>query len=178
MNIEEFVGEWEADVDHSELGFVVRHSGISKVKGKFSDFNATAHVIDEDNVIVTAIAQANSFTSGNESRDAHVKSADFLDVDTFPTLDFKGNLIQASDENFVLRGDLTIHGITHEAEFDVEYGGSAVDPYGNTRVGVEATTVISRKKFGLTWNTVLETGGVLVSDKVNVVLDLSFIKKV
>lgn len=170
-------GVWAVDPSHSELGFTVRHAGISKVRGKFNDFEVKV-VADEDfsNVSIEATAQAASFDSGDANRDGHVKSGDFFDVENFPVLTFKSTKLTRKDDNeFKLEGDLTIKGVTQRVVFDVEVNGVAKDPFGNLRAGLEAKTVISRKEFGLTWNAVLETGGVLVSDKVNINLDLSFI---
>lgn len=170
-------GVWTVDPTHSELGFTVRHAGISKVRGKFNEFEAKV-IADENfsDVSIEATAQAASFDSGDANRDGHVKSADFFDVENFPVLTFKSTkLVREDDNEFKLEGDLTIKGVTKPVVFDVEVNGVAKDPFGNLRTGLEAKTVISRKEFGLTWNAVLETGGVLVSDKVAINLDLSFI---
>lgn len=179
INIENSVvpeGVWQVDPSHSELGFSVRHAGISKVKGKFTDFEAKV-VANEDfsDVSVDAVAKAESFTSGDANRDGHVKSADFFDVEQFPTLTFKSTELKQKGSEFELLGDLTIKGITKPVAFDVEFNGVATDPFGNLRAGLTATTKISRKEFGLTWNAMLETGGVLVADKVAIELELSFI---
>lgn len=179
INIENSVvpsGVWNVDPSHSELGFSVRHAGISKVKGKFTDFEAKV-VADEEfsNVFVEATAKADSFTSGDANRDGHVKSADFFEVEKYPVLTFKSTKLNRNGSDFELEGDLTIKGITKHVVFDVEFNGVATDPFGNTRAGLSATTKISRKEFGLTWNAVLETGGVLVADKVSIELELSFI---
>lgn len=164
-------GTWALDPTHSEVGFTVRHAGISKVRGKFGEVEAT---VDHDGqqATVTATAQAASFTTGNADRDAHVKSADFLEVDTYPTVDFTGTF-----DGEELAGELTVHGVTRPVTFDVEVFGEATDPFGNKRLGAEAKATINRKDFGLTWNAALEAGGVLVSDKVVLSLDLSFIKQ-
>lgn len=169
-------GVWAVDPSHSELGFSVRHAGISKVKGKFAEFEAKV-VANEDfsETSVTAVAQADSFTTGDAGRDGHVKSADFFDVENFPVLTFNSTKLRRNGAEFELEGELTIKGITKKVVFDVEFHGVATDPFGNTRAGLSATTQISRKEFGLTWNAVLETGGVLVADKVAIQLELSFI---
>lgn len=164
-------GNWKLDPAHSDVGFVVRHAGISKVRGKFSTVDATV-THDGDAATVEAVAQAASFDSGNADRDAHVRGADFLDVEKFPTVEFKGKL-----EGDELSGDLTIHGVTRPVTFDVELTDEVVDPFGQTRVGAEARATINRKDFGLTWNAALEAGGVLVSDKVQLTLDLAFVKQ-
>lgn len=169
---------WNLDPSHSEVGMTVRHAGISKVRAKFTEFNATVHK-NETEYSVEAVIQANSFDSGNSDRDGHVKSADFLDVENFPTLEFRSTSIRPEgDGTYVLSGELTLRGVTKPVSFEAEITGEAVDPFGNLRTGLEAKTTISRKEFGLTWNAVLEAGGVLVSDKVIIELDLSFIKEV
>ena len=166
-------GNWKLDPTHSEAGFTARHAGISKVRGRFSDVDATVDYHDDGTADVTATLQADSFTTGNADRDGHVKSADFLDVANFPTLTFAGKYGGSE-----LSGDITIHGVTKPITFEVESSEEVTDPFGNVRVGVEAQATISRKDFGLTWNAALETGGVLVSDRIKLNLDLSFIKTV
>lgn len=168
---DDFSGKWNLDASHSEVGFVVRHAGISKVRGKFEVVEATLNSESDLHGKVSAIAKANSFDSGDSNRDEHVKSADFLDVENFPLVEFSGEVHSDS-----LNGVLTIHGVSQDVEFEILEAGTAVDPFGNLRAGFEATTTISRKDFGLTWNATLETGGLLVSDKVVINLDVSFIK--
>lgn len=167
----DFNGKWNLDASHSEVGFVVRHAGISKVRGKFEFVEAVLESDAELNGTVSAKAKADTFNSGDENRDGHIKSADFLDVENYPTLDFSGRI-----NGETLSGTLTIRGVSQDVVFDIEDAGTAVDPFGNLRAGFEAKTTISRKDFGLTWNAALETGGVLVSDKVVITLDVSFIK--
>lgn len=176
MTIEIPAGTWNLDPSHSEVGFTVRHAGISKVRGKFDSFSATL-VIPENGVGATATAsiEAASFNSGNADRDAHVRSADFFDVETYPTLNFEATSVKGDEDGVVVTGDLTIRGITKEVRLDVEVNGVARDAFGLFRAGAETKTVISRKEFGLTWNAALEAGGVLVSDKVTIELDLSFV---
>ena len=156
-------GTWNFDATHSEVGFMVRHAGISKVRGKFTDLEATLAlgetVADSS---VTATIQADSFNSGDVNRDGHVRGADFFDA--------------GDAESFEMTGELTIRGISKSVAFKGEFNGVAVDPFGATRAGFEASTVISRKDFGLTWNAALEAGGVLVSDKVTITLDVAFVK--
>jgi polyisoprenoid-binding protein YceI len=169
-------GTWNADPTHSEVSFLVRHAGISKVRGKFTDFTARA-IVDEElqTISVTAEIEAASFDSGNEARDGHVKSADFFDVAEFPKITFVSTGLTENDGELILHGDLTIKGATKPVELAVEFNGVARDPFGLLRAGIEGKTTISRKEFGITWNAALETGGVLVSDKVEIELDLSFI---
>lgn len=170
-------GTWSLDAAHSEVGFSVRHAGISKVRGKFTDLSATATVGDTTaSSSVTATIKAASFDSGDANRDGHVRGADFFDVEQFPELTFASTSITGSDEDYKLSGDLTIRGITKPVTFATEFNGVAVDPFGATRAGFSATTVISRKDFGLTWNAALEAGGVLVGDKVTLSLEVAFVR--
>jgi len=169
---------WTLDPSHSEISFTVRHAGISKVRGKFENFSATAE-LDENSDLKSAraVIETDSLNTGSEDRDNHVKSADFFEVEKYPTISFDNIVFENMLLNdSVLKGDLTIKDTTLPVELIVEETGTAIDPFGNTRFGVEAKTSISRKDFGLTWNAALETGGVLVSDKVVIGLDLSFIK--
>lgn len=169
-------GIWGADSTHSEVSFTVRHAGISKVRGKFTDFTAHAVIGDLPNEFsVTADISTASFDSGNEGRDGHVKSADFFDVENFPKITFVSTTLTENAGELTLHGDLTVKNVTKSVALAVEFNGIARDPFGLLRAGLEATTVISRKEFGLTWNAALETGGVLVSDRVGIELDLSFV---
>jgi polyisoprenoid-binding protein YceI len=170
-------GTWNLDTSHSTVGFVVRHAGISKVRGQFTELEGTLTLGETlADSSVTATIQAASFNSGDAGRDGHVKSADFFDVETFPTLTFASSSVSGDADDFELTGELTIRGIARTVTFKGEYNGVAVDPFGATRAGFEAKTVISRKDFGLTWNAALEAGGVLVSDKVTITLDVAFVK--
>lgn len=163
-------GDWVLDGAHSNIGFTVRHAGISKVNGKFAFVDGSVHV-EGEGAVVKAVADAKSFDSGAEGRDEHIKSPEFLDVAQFPEVTFSGRVV--GDE---LKGELTIHGVTREVTFDLDDFGTAVDAAGAERFGVEATTTISRKEFGLTWNVALDAGGVLVGDKVKLALDVSFVR--
>ena len=169
-------GTWTLDNSHSEIGFTVRHAGISKVRGQFTDAVATLdlaqNVADSK---VNATIQTASFDSGDANRDGHVRGEDFFDVEAFPEISFVSNAIVPKGDAYELQGDLTIKGVTRPVALETELHGVAVDPFGNTRAGLTAETTISRKDFGLTWNAVLDAGGVLVSDKVAVNLELAFI---
>ena len=169
-------GTWNFDASHSEVGFTVRHAGISKVRGGFEKVEATLTVGESiaDTKVTAAIA-ADSFNSKDANRDAHVKGPDFFDVEQFPELTFTATGIEGSGETYKVTGDLTIKGITRTVVLDTEFNGVAVDPFGATRAGFSASTVISRKDFGLTWNAALETGGVLVGDKVTINVDAAFV---
>ena len=170
-------GTWNLDPTHSSAGFTVRHAGISKVRGQFTELEGTL-VLGETlaDSSVTATIQAASFSSGDANRDAHVRGADFFDVEVFPTLSFASSTVSVDEDDFELTGTLTIRGVAKPVTFKGEFNGVAVDPFGATRAGFEAKTVISRKEFGLTWNAALEAGGVLVSDKVTITLDVAFVK--
>ena len=171
---------WNIDPVHSVAEFKVKHMMISNVKGQFTTVTGVM-TLDEADVTrsrIEASIQAASVNTRDAQRDAHLKSADFFDVEKFPTLSFKSTRVTRSgDGELAVTGDLTIHGVTHEAAFAVEGPTPpAKDPWGNTRVGLSATTRISRKDFGLTWNAGLETGGFLVGDEVTVTLDVQFVK--
>ncbi|MBO9704621.1 MAG: YceI family protein [Arthrobacter sp.] len=167
-------GTWTLDPSHSEAAWTVRHAGISKVRGTFGELAATVTVTDND-AVVDATIQSASISTGDANRDGHVKGEDFFDVENHPTLTFKSTSLEGDGEDYKLNGELTIKGVSVPVTFDAEFGGVAVDPFGNTRAGVSAETTISRKEFGLTWNAALEAGGVLVSDKVKINLELSFL---
>ncbi|WP_139006427.1 YceI family protein [Arthrobacter crystallopoietes] len=176
MALELTPGTWNLDISHTEIGFVVRHAGISKVRGQFTEADATLVVGDSlATSSVEATVKTASFDSNDDNRDGHVKSADFFDVEQFPHMTFKANQVQGSSEEFKLGGELTIKDTTKPVTFDVEFGGMAVDPFGSTRAGFSATTQISRKDFGITWNAALEAGGVLVGDKVTITVDAAFV---
>jgi len=172
---------WNIDPVHSHAEFKVRHMMISNVKGEFKGVNGTLKLNSEDLTKsgVEVSIDAATVNTGDAQRDAHLKSADFFDVEKFPTLTFKSNRVSKNNKDGVLTaaGELTIHGVTRNVAFEVE-GPSAPmkDPWGNTRIGLSATTRINRKDFGLTWNAALETGGILVGDDVTMTLDVQFIK--
>ena len=171
-------GTWAADPAHSEAGFTVRHAGISKVRGSVVITEATITVGEDLNAsAVTATLDASSIDTRDAGRDAHLKSADFFDVENFPVWTFVSTSVSSSGTEAVVTGDLTIHGVTREVALATEFNGTAVDPYGNIRAGFSATTEISRKEFGLVWNVALETGGVMVGDKVKLALEISAINQ-
>lgn len=171
-------GTWTLDMSHSEIGFSVRHAGISKVRGRFTEAQAEARVGQSlaDSSVHAAVSTA-SFNSGDANRDAHVRGEDFFDVEKFPEMTFRGTSIEGDGEDYTLTGDLTIKGVTRPIELEVEFTGVAVDPFGATRAGFSAETELSRKEFGLTWNAALEAGGLLVSDKVKINLEAALVKQ-
>ncbi|HXD28192.1 MAG TPA: YceI family protein [Arthrobacter sp.] len=169
-------GTWKLDQAHTEVGFSVRHAGISKVRGAFTDADATLVVGDSvEGSKVEAVVKTASFDSNDANRDGHVKGEDFFNVEKFPEMTFVSTGATGDQEDFVLKGNLTIKETTLPVEFKVEFGGVAVDPFGATRAGFSATTQISRKEFGITWNAALEAGGVLVGDKVTINVDSAFV---
>ena len=171
---------WNIDPVHSIAEFKVKHMMISNVKGQFTAVKGFLALDETDltNSRVEASIEAASIDTRDAQRDAHLKSADFLDVEKFPTLSFRSTRItHVSDGELAVAGDLAIHGVTRNVVFTVEGPTPpAKDPWGNTRLGLSATTKINRKDFGLNWNTALETGGILVSDEVTLTLDVQFVK--
>ncbi|HET9698994.1 MAG TPA: YceI family protein [Terriglobales bacterium] len=174
------VSTWNIDAAHSVAEFKVKHMMISNVKGQFIGVSGKL-TLDEADVTkssIEATIDAASITTGEAQRDTHLKSADFFDVEKFPALGFQSTRVTRKNEDeLIVDGELTIHGVTRTVRFSVE-GPTAPgkDPWGNTRVGVLATTKINRKDFGLTWNAALETGGILVGEDVTITLDVQFIK--
>lgn len=172
--------KWEIDSGHSGIHFSVRHMVIAKVRGKFARWNGDLLAEDDDLARgqVNVVIEASSIETGVAERDTHLKSPDFLDVTSFPWITFKSlNVEKRSDEMLRVTGDLTIRGITRQVVLDVEYSGRTKDPWGNERVGFTATTAIERKDFGLTWNQVLEAGGVVVGDRVSIEIEVEAVKQ-
>ena len=171
---------WKLDPAHSAAEFKVKHMMISNVKGSFSGLTGvlTEHQTDSTLSSVEASIDLATVNTGDAQRDGHLKSADFFDIEKYPTMTFKSTQVKRNGEGeYKVTGDLTVHGVTRPVSFAVE-GPSAPgkDPWGNTRIGLSATTKINRKDFGLAWNSALETGGVLVGEDVAITLDVQFIK--
>jgi polyisoprenoid-binding protein YceI len=171
---------WNIDPAHSVAEFKVKHMMISNVKGQFTKLSGGL-VFDESNVgnsRVEVSAEAASIHTGDDQRDAHLKSPDFFGVETFPTLRFKSSGVRVVRVGELsVEGDLTIHGVTRKVNFTAEGPTPpSKDPWGNTRIAISATTKINRKDFGLTWNAALETGGILVGEEVTITLDVQFVK--
>jgi polyisoprenoid-binding protein YceI len=172
-------GDYTVDVAHTRIGVRARHAMVTTVRGAFTSFTGAAHldVADPAASSVTLRIDAASIDTGNADRDAHLRSADFLDVETHPALTFASTGVeQLDDDVYRVTGDLTIKGATREVAVDFTLSGSALDPFGNLRVGFEGALVLKRSDWQLTWNAVLETGGVLVSDKIQIEFDVSVIK--
>ena len=179
MSITITSGTYTIDPSHSEVGFVARHAMVTKVRGWFRDVTGTITVADDFAASsATATMKVDSVDTGNADRDGHLKSADFFDAEKNPEITFVSTGVKdVKGDEFVLVGDLTIKGITKSVELEAEFNGSATDPFGNARIGFSAETEVEREDFGLTWNAALETGGVLVSKKIKLVLDISAIKQ-
>ena len=174
-------GTYVIDPAHSTFAFVARHAMVTKVRGSFHEFDGTLTIDGEDPTRSTGSLKivATSIDTGNEQRDGHLRSNDFFDMDNHPELTFQSTGIEAVNEyEYKVTGDLTIKGVTKPVTLDTEYIGAAVDPYGNLRIGFEAKTVVNRKDWGVNWNAPLEVGGVLVSEKVTIEIDISAIKQV
>ena len=167
-------GTWTIDPSHSEVGFTARHMMVSKVRGSFGEVTGTVVVADDLSASTAeATIQLASVTTGSEDRDAHLRSADFFDVENNPEMTFRST----SFDGETLTGDLTIKGVTKPVTLDVEFGGVGTDPWGNEKAGFEATGEIDRTDWGLTWNANLEKGGVLVSEKIKLALDIQLGKQ-
>jgi polyisoprenoid-binding protein YceI len=166
-------GRWTVDPVHSEVGFSVRHMMVSKVRGKFNVFSGD--IVTAENPLdssVTATIDLSSIDTGNPDRDNHIRSADFFEVDTHKTMTYRSTGVRIDDDDYVLDGELTLKGITKPVSLRLELGGFAQDPYGGIRAGFTASGEIKRSDFGVDFNAVLETGGVVVADKVDIALEI------
>ena len=166
-------GTWTIDPAHSEVGFVVRHLMVSKVRGQFTKFEGSITTApDPMDSAVSVTVELGSISTNNEQRDGHLRSADFFDADSNPKMTFQSTALRQTGDGFVVAGDLTIRGITKPLELEVEVNGFGPDPYGGTRAGFTASGQLNRSDFGVTWNAAIEGGGVVVSEKVQLVLEL------
>lgn len=164
-------GRYEVDPSHSVVEFVVRHLGLAKVRGRFNQFSGTIEVGDDPKAsCVDAVIAAASIDTRDAKRDEHLRTADFLDVENHPTLEFHSTGVRRKGERWMVDGDLTIRGVTRPVTLDVEFEGGAADPWGGSRIGMSATTEVNREDFGLTWNMAVETGGWLVGKQVRIEL--------
>jgi polyisoprenoid-binding protein YceI len=171
---------WQVDGTHSTVGLTVRHMVISKVRGRFTRWNAKLNLDPADlaRSSVEVAIEAASIDTGVGDRDAHLRSPDFLSAEKYPTLRYVSRRVEkGAGDRLRVVGDLTIRDVTREVVLDVEYGGQGKDPWGNQRVGFTATASLNRKEFGLTWNQALETGGVLVAEKVDVEIELQAVQQ-
>ena len=179
VTLSDLSGSYVIDPAHTRIGFVARHAMVTKVRGAFNEFEGTAVVDGTDFTKSTGqlTIQAASIDTRNEQRDTHLRSNDFLAMEEFPQITFVATDVrQAEETTLEVTGDLTIRGVTNSVTVPFEFEGAATDPFGNLRIGFEGSTVINRKDYGITWNAALETGGVLVSDKITLEFDVSAIK--
>lgn len=175
----ELTGNYTLDLAHTRIGFSARHAMVTKVRGAFNDFEGHAHLDATDPTKSTAVITiaAKSIDTRNEQRDAHLRSNDFMDLDNYPEITFTSTAVSPKGNDvYTVTGDLTIRGVTKPVSIDFEFTGTAVDPFGNVRVGFEGSTVINRKDWGVNWNAALEAGGLLVSENVTLEFEVSAIK--
>lgn len=171
---------YKIDAAHSEITFKVKHLMITNVTGNFKEFNATMNAAEADftDAIIHFEANTNSINTNNEQRDTHLKSDDFFNAEKYPLLQFSStSFIKKTESEYILEGNLTIREITKPITFNVEYGGTMVDPYGQTKAGFELTGKLNRKDFNLKWSATTEAGGIVVSDDVRLQLSVQMIKQ-
>ncbi|GAA1952316.1 YceI family protein [Nocardioides panacihumi] len=176
--VEDLTGDWTLDPSHTRIGFSARHAMVTTVRGQFTKFEGTAH-IDSANPASSTVSvtiKGDSIDTGNADRDAHLRSGDFFENEAYPDVTFVSTRVERDGDDWAVTGDLTIKNVSKPVTIVFEPTGSAKDPFGNTRAGFEGTATINRKDWGITWNAALETGGVLVSDKIKLEFDVSAIK--
>jgi polyisoprenoid-binding protein YceI len=178
--LDDIAGDYTIDPAHTRLGFSARHAMVATVRGSFQEFTGTAHVdtATPANSKVELSIVANSITTGNEQRDGHLLSGDFFETEQYPDITFTSTDISRDGSDWTVTGDLTIKGTTQSVVVPFEFTGSAQDPFGNIRIGFEGEATIKRSDWGMSFNAALETGGVLVSDKIKLQFDVSAIKNV
>jgi polyisoprenoid-binding protein YceI len=177
--LSDIAGDYTLDPTHTRIGFSARHAMVTTVRGQFNEFEGTVHVdtVDPSSSAAQLTMKAASFSTGVADRDGHVTSPDFLDVANFPELTFvTTDVVREGGDTWAVTGNLTIKDVTKPVTIEFESTGSARDPFGNMRIGFEGATTINRKDWGLTWNAALETGGVLVSEKIKLEFDVSAIR--
>ncbi len=175
----DLAGTWTIDATHTRIGFVARHAMVTKVRGAFNEFEGTVtyDAVRPEKIDARVTIKAASIDTRNAQRDAHLRSNDFLAMETYPDITFISTEIrQTGADTFDLYGDLTIRGITKPVTIPFTFDGTAIDPYGNQRLGFEGAVTINRKDFGVNWNAALEAGGVLVSEKVVLEFEVAAIK--
>jgi polyisoprenoid-binding protein YceI len=177
--IENITGDYTIDASHSRLGFSARHAMVTTVRGAFTDFEGTAHVdtATPANSRVDLTIKSASIDTSVADRDAHLRSADFFESESYPDITFTSTDVERDGDDWTITGDLTIKGTTKPISIEFESTGSARDPFGNMRIGFEGHATLSRKDWGLSWNAALETGGFLVSDKIKLDFDISAIAR-
>jgi polyisoprenoid-binding protein YceI len=171
-------GRWSVDPAHSKVGFVARHMMVTKVHGSFDDYTAEIVVADDPTQSTLNVeVQMASVSTGDETRDNHLRTNDFFDIEKHPTMTLRATGFDRKRDHFVMHTELTIKGITKPVDFDLEFGGVGEDPWGGTRAGFEATATVNRKDWGIEWNAPLETGGFLVGDRVTIELDIELVQE-
>ena len=166
-------GTWSIDPVHTEVGFAARHMMVSKVRGRFRTFSG--QIVTGENPLdssVTAEIELSSIDTGNEQRDAHIRSADFFEVENYPTMTYRSTGVRAHRGGYIVDGKLTLKGVTKDVPLTLELNGFGPDPYGGTRAGFSATAEINRRDFGVNFTAVMETGGAVVSDKITIHLEI------
>ncbi len=178
-NLEQLTGTYTLDPTHTRIGFVARHAMVTKVRGNFNEFDGSITIdgARPERSSATLTIKAASIDTRNADRDAHLRSNDFFDMENYPEIAFASTAVEQIDpQHYRVTGDLTIKDVTKPVTIEFEQTGSAVDPFGNTRVGFEGSVVINRKDFGVTYNAALETGGVLVGERVTLEFEVSAVK--
>jgi polyisoprenoid-binding protein YceI len=175
----ELTGTWDIDADHSTVGFAAKHAVVATTRGHFTAYSGGATIDAEvpENSTLWVDIDAASVTTRNDQRDGHLKSPDFFDVENHPKITFRSTSVAVKGDEVLTAGDLTVAGVTCPVELVWEFGGLAKDPFGNVKTGFESTVTINRKDWGLTWNAALETGGLLVSEKVRLTLEIEATKR-
>jgi polyisoprenoid-binding protein YceI len=171
-------GTWDIDPVHSEVGFAVRHMMVSKVRGKFKTFSG--QIVTGENPLnssVTAEIELSSIDTGADQRDDHIRSADFFEVEKYPTMTYRSTGVRADGDDFVVDGDLTLKGVTKQVPLTLELNGFGPDPYGGTRAGFTATTEINRRDFGVNFSAPMQNGGAVVADKITIHLEIEAVLK-
>lgn len=179
--LDQLTGTYDIDPAHSSLEFAAKHAMVTTVRGRFSEFSGVLHIDAQNPEASTAevTVKVDSLDSRSADRDKHLRGADFFDVEKYPEITFKSTRAARGkdDDEYRMWGDLTIRGVTREVELTLTFTGAAKDPWGNTRVGFEGHTTVNRKDWGLNWNVALEAGGILVSEKVKLNLDIAAVKR-
>jgi polyisoprenoid-binding protein YceI len=169
--------EWQADTTHSVLTFKIRHL-FSKVQGGFDEWSANLFFDPEamEQASVEVTIQAASIDTGNEKRDGHLRSADFFDVEQYPTITFVSSMVEQTDEGYLVHGTLTMHGVSKEIAIPVEFLGAGPDPWGRVRAGFSGSVTIDRKDYGMEWNKALDKGGVMLGDEVEIDIEIEAVE--
>ncbi|MDT4894690.1 MAG: hypothetical protein QOE97_3725 [Pseudonocardiales bacterium] len=166
-------GTWQIDAVHSDVSFSVRHMMVSKVRGQFTEFEGTIVTAENPNdSSVTATIKLDSIDTRNEQRDNHIRSADFFEVESYPTMTYRSTKLSGNGENWTLEGELTLHGVTRPVALELELNGFTADPYGGQRAGFSARAEINRRDFGIDISMPMDGGGVVVGDKVTITLEI------